>query len=359
MKIKLIFFVSVIVLSGCKENNNYINYFKLNNFEKQTKLFATKIIESGINFPYTMEIFGKYFIIYDLKSVKQIKIIEIESHKLLNSFGCQGQGPGEFISPSVIFRDKKDNNAFWIFDMPAMRLSKFNIYKILNDDFLPETIIVLPIEKCGYVNHLLMTPDEQFLGVGFFTKGRIAAYNMDGSFIRSIGKVPTYSGNDKFAMHHSHGFTGRIVYRNKSKEMFVATQLGTVIEKYNISGNLIATFIGPDSFSPEYDIVQAGSGLTMSYNNKTRFGYLDICYNENLDRLFLLYSGKHQFVKNRSNRAYIGNIIYVIDENGVVTTRYNLDEEIHHMCISDDGSLLIGLSEEAIYKFNLNDQHKG
>ena len=135
-----------------------------------------------------------------------------------------------------------------------------------------------------------------------------------------------------------------------SETIFIATLYGDLVEQYDIEGNLLTTFFGPDSFFPEYEIVPAGNGYSMTYNEKTRFGYLDICYNEKLDRLFLLYSGKYQYNK-KNQKANYSNIIYVLDPKGTIIEQIELDEEIYEMAISDDGSTLYGLTGTEIIYF--------
>ncbi|MFW6130698.1 MAG: BF3164 family lipoprotein, partial [Atribacterota bacterium] len=94
---------------------------------------------------------------------------------------------------------------------------------------------------------------------------------------------------------------------------------------------------------------------TMTYNKKTRFGYLDICYCKNLDRLFLLYSGKYQY--NKENKEpNSSNIIYVLDNNGIIIEQIELDKEVYQMTISDDGSTIFGVTESEILKFNYNEK---
>jgi hypothetical protein len=294
-------------------------------------------------------------LLIDYKADKLIKIFDLKSYKLLKSFGRLGQGPSEFIGASDIIPSQKDKNIFWIYDISTQKLKKYNINKVLNNKFYPEKIISFKT-GVGIPKQLIITPDNKILGIGFFFKGRISIYNMKGEFIGSIGKIPVILKKERFASQHSHGFEGRFIFKNKSKEIFVAPLLGAIVEKYSIDSNLITTFHGPDSFFPEYKIVQAGEFYTMTYNKKTRYGYVDICYNKKSDRLFLLYSGEYFFNKEnkRNKRVSFCNIIYVLNNKGTIIEKIELDKEIIQMTISDDGSTIFGLSENEILKFEYN-----
>jgi hypothetical protein len=333
---------------------NYINYKKLKRPNNEVRLHSTVVInERDINLIGNFTIFNNYLLLIDRKADKLIKIFNLKSYKLLKSFGQRGQGPSEFIGASDIIPDLKNKNIFWIFDITARNLKKFNINKVLSDKFEPEKIIKMTEGK-GTPSQLIITPDDKIIAVGLFFKGRISIYNMNGDFIRSVGKIPVVLKNGRFSSQHSHGFIGRFILKNNFKEIFIATRYGAIVEHYNIeNGKLISTFHGPDSFFPEYTIVPAGESYTMTYNKKTRFGYLDICYNKKLDRLFLLYSGKYQY-KKENNQPNYSHIIYILDNKGTIVEQIVLDKNVRRICFSDDSSALFGLSENEILRFEYN-----
>jgi hypothetical protein len=258
----------------------------------------------------------------------------------LKSFGRRGQGPDEFISFSQIIQDPQDQNSFWIFDLSTGNFKKFNINKILNDNYYPEKIIKI-VEETGIPFRLTLSPDGKILTLGAFFKGRVAMYDTNGNYIRIIGKTPVKE--ERFASQHSQGFQAEIIYRAKSNEIYVATLYGSIVEKYNLNGDLISTLYGPEPFFPQYDIIPAGQSYTMTPNKKTRFGYFDICYNEKIDRLFLLYSGRNFFDKEN-----LGNIVYVLNENDEISEHIELDKNIFEIEITEDGSTIFGLTENGV-----------
>ena len=354
--------ISLIIFTGCSDKfgkYNYLNYKKLKRPNNKIKLHSDVVInEHDITIIGDFTIFNNYLLLIDRKADKLIKIFDLESYELLKSFGRLGQGPSEFIGASDIIPDPKDKNMFWIYDITARKLKKFNINKVLNNNSNPEKIILIKEGK-GIPFHVVITTNNEIIGIGNFLEGRISIYDMSGDFIRSVGKIPVILKNKRFASQHSHGFDGRFIFKNKSKEIFIVPMLGAIVEKYNIlNGKLISTFHGPDSFFPEYKIVPAGEYYTMTYNKKSRFGYVDICFNKKLDKLFLLYSGEYFFNKeNKPNkRVSFCNIIYVLDNKGTIIEEIELDKGIFQMTISDDGSTLFGLSGSGteILKFEYN-----
>ncbi|MDI6699498.1 MAG: BF3164 family lipoprotein [Candidatus Saccharicenans sp.] len=292
-----------------------------------------------------------YIILIDSKGDNIIKIIDLRTGELIKSFGTTGQGPSEFISPSQIIQDPNEKNAFWIFDVSNRAMKKFNLDKILKNNFYPEAITHIRFEKSGSPARLLITPTNEIAATGFFFKNRISIYDLDGNYVRGFGKIPRKLKNYRFAPQHSHGFDGFISYSPNTGEYFVSPRLGTVIERYDKNGTLICTYIGPESFFPEYDIVPAGEYYTMTYNKKTRFGYINLEYNQKTNKLFLLYSGKYHFKQHDIPPEY-GNIIYIFDINQeTIDERLELDVSIHRMSISRDGFEIFGLTEKEIIRF--------
>lgn len=338
---------------------NYSNYRKLKMPTKVTKLKSEVINKFDIFFPSSLSVINNYLVLADTKADKLIKIIDLNSNELLISFGGRGQGPDQFIGVSQIIPDPIDKSYFWIYDISTSKLKCFKIDNLLNHNFYPEETINISA-KYGYISQLIILPDKKMLGIGLLWKGRVSVIDGSGDIIKSIGKIPIIFKNERFAAHHSHGFLSSAAYKEASKEIYVATMYGNIIEKYNMDGKMVATLLGLDSFFPDYDIVSTGQGYTMTYNKNTRLGYLDIHYDKKLDRLFLLYSGKYKFNKDGRLQSS-GRIVYVLDNKDTIIEQIELDKDIHQMHISDDGSTIFGLSEKEVLKYDCTKRtgHRG
>lgn len=356
---KLTLFLTMVFLLGCSQKRNYDNFQKISRPSVRMRLNAKKIEVTGMNIPFTFEIVGDYCIVIDIKSDEFVKLIDLKTSRILKSFGRKGQGPDEFIAASSILPDIQNKNCFWIYDPQLKRLSKFAIRSLLKGQSSPEEIIKLQMSNGGYINQLILTSDSQLLGIGYFLEGRIAIHDMDGRFIKNIGRIPVEPKNKSLIMNYSHAYSGSMAVRDVSKEIFVAIKLGSIIEKYDMNGELMATYVGPETFYPEYKIVQTGMGSTITYNEKTRVGYIDICYSKKRDRLFLLYSGRYKFDKKRKLRTNGGDIVFVMDGNGRIEAEIELANNIYQLRVSDDGNTLFGTFADGIHMFELSDQHGG
>jgi hypothetical protein len=348
----LIIFSFLFIECSCKHKRyNYSNYRKLKLSDKIIKLQSTVVNKFDLFFPSAFSVINNYLVLVDSKADKLVKIIDLRSNELLISFGSRGQGPDEFMGIRQIIPDPNDKCHFWIYDVSASKLKYFNISNILSGNFYPEEIVNIS-HKDGYLAQLIILPDKSVLGVGFQWKGRISICDMSGNLVKSIGRIPLILKDERFAVQHSQGFIGNFTFKDVTKQIYIATRYGGIVEKYNMDGKLISTFLGPDSFFPEYDIVPAGQGHAMTYNRNTRFGYLDICYIKKLDRLFLLYSGKYKYNKDEKIRGEFSNNVYVLDNKDTIIEQIELDKDISQMCISDDGSAIFGLSQTEVLKYD-------
>ncbi len=358
MKIAL-FLASLALLIGCKAKSNCTDVQNLLDPSNEIRLEAKQMNVAGIAFPQYFEIIGNHCVIIDTKADEFLKLVNMKSNEFLKSFGRKGQGPGEFVYAASILPDRGDKGCFWIYDSQLRRLSKFSIQSLLHDQCLPEKIVKLQPANGGYINQMKIIPGGQLLGVGLFSKGRIAVYAQNGEFIKTIGRLPVEPEKEGQAVNYSHAFMGSMAYRDNSREIFVATRLGTIIEKYDMTGIMKATYIGPEAFFPEFDRVQTGEGVTITYNEKTRNGYLDICYSKKWDKLFLLYSGKYKFDKEGKIQDAGGDIVYIMDSCGAIENKLKLNREIYQLRISDDGRVMYGSSDAGLIQFEMQGGHEG
>lgn len=356
--IKLIATVIVILCTaGCTEKPEP----KLKNVKYMQKpgvkisMKSTKVANIKPLYIVSMNTVGKYLVLIDKKADKVVKLYDTEKNMVVKAFGELGEGPVEFISPTAVIPDVMDKRAFWIYDMTKSKLKKFNIDNVLKDKYGPEKIIRISSTKCGFSKTVTLTDRQEILGVGFYTVGRIALYNKTGEFKKTIGNVPVDGGAINLTSNHSHGYVGDFVFVNKYKNVFIATRYGSILEKYSLNGD-VTTYMGIDPFFPEYDIANARGSTTMMYNDKTRFGYLDVCYNKKTDRLYLLYSGKKQFINKRPSNAYLGNIIYEFDiKSEKLIKEIELDRKVWEICLSENGSKIFGLTDDDVYQFSLDE----
>lgn len=352
-KIFLLIILLLLIFITCSKKTdkyNYYNYKKLKDSDNIVKLYSSVFNKNELFFPSAFLVTNDYLILNDDKADKLLNIYDLKSNNLLKSFGTLGQGPSEFIGVRQIIQDQEDNDSFWIYDISTRKIKKYNIKNVLDDNFYPDKIINLTSE-CGVPSNLIFTSDDRIFGVGIYFKCRIAIFNMNGAFIKSVGDIPVKLKKEEFAFQHSHGFDGNFIIKKKTKEIFISPIIGSIIEKYSIDGKLIRTLVGPDPFYPEYNIVPAGKSYSMAYNKNTRKGFIDIKYNETLDRIYVLYSGIYQFNKEKIQSSY-GKYIYVLNNKDEIVEKIELDTPISRMNISNDGSKIYGTTELEVRIFN-------
>ncbi len=174
-------------------------------------------------------------------------------------------------------------------------------------------------------------------------------YNEEGETEKAVGAIPLICTDDKFQAQHSHGFLGKLTHNTNTNHIYIAPIRSDLIEKYDIEGNLISTLHGPERFYPNYKIVPAGNGYTITYTNKTRFGYTDICYNQKLNKTFLLYSGRYILDKKKNKERK--STIFVLDNSDNLTEEITTNYNIRSIRTHPESSAIYSLTEDHIIKF--------
>lgn len=345
----------VTFLTACSSTvkYNYSNYKEVLEPTEKIKLHSKLVIKKReINFLVDFEIIDNYIVLVDKKSDKAIKIFSLPYSKPVVSFGNKGQGPAEFIQPIDIILDPKDNEKFWVYDLSLRELKKFDLKDVFRENFYPEKIVRF---KEGTPVYLTISPKEEILTTGIFYKGRIWVYNMKGDLVRIIGKIPVKFKSKNLSIQHSQGFLGKLAYDPQKEEIFLATEFGSIVEKYKLkTGKLVATCIGPDEFFPEYDVTRAGSYYVLSFNNKTRIGYIDIKFNQKRKRVVLLFAGQKFFDSKGNPTKGNGHKIFVMNNECRIEKEYLLNRGIRHFFLSEKDLVIYGASFEEVLKFELD-----
>jgi hypothetical protein len=194
--------------------------------------------------------------------------------------------------------------------------------------------------------------DHEFAAIGTFSEGRISHYDHEGKHLRKIGKLPVSDPGD-FAAQHSHGHDGNLAYDSQRNVLCVATRLSSVADFYDRNGTKFMQFNGPEIFYPEYDIVPVNgtSYHSMTYNKKSRFGFVDVAHHDASDRWFFLYSGQ---VRKPRALAQFGKELICADSNGILRGRFHLNIPLLRIALSSDGTLF-GMGEASIVKFRFDE----
>lgn len=122
-------------------------------------------------------------------------------------------------------------------------------------------------------------------------------------------------------------------YDSQRNVLCIATRLSSMADFCDRNGTKIMQFNGPEIFYPEYDIVPVNgtSYHSMTYNKKSRFGFVDVVFHEGSDCWFFLYSGQ---VRKPRALAQYGRELICADSKGALRGRYRLNPPLLYIALA-------------------------
>ncbi len=272
--------------------------------------------------PTDIAVVDSYVVVLDA-FFPALHILDSETGTLMTSWGQQGQGPGEFISPVALLPDTRYPQRFWIYDIATQQLTAVSIPRIIHTPtYQGEQRIRLQGE--GVPLSLTSGGDSLWIATGIFPSGRLALYDKHtGKQLRIVGPPPTCDKTVPAAVcQHAHRawVTAHPTLPRVATFAFYADQ----VTIYTINGQIYARGHGPDRFTPVFDVAYpANRPPALAPRGDTRIGYLQALTAD--PTLLGLYSGK----RHQEGNATLGSEIHRYNWQAQRIGRYTLNHGIH------------------------------
>jgi len=314
-------------LANCSSNDKIETNFTVLNVaydsvEKNHLAPSIRNTSEHIFTPLDLTLSRDFLIIIDANIAPAIHVIDRNNLNNINSFGREGRGPGEFLSPWTITTSKSDKKNVWVYDNILSRFSSFIIeMKTDSVDKANEALITLDSSEGRPVNAAMLN-DSTIVSTGIFHERRIKYFNKDGGIKKSVGDLPHiepspsvfnfFTGYRKIPNNVlQHAYQSKIKSRPDGLYFAIATRHANLIEIYKHHGEKVLEIRGIKDDVPKIDImnVQGNSVLNQGIDD-FYFGYIDLKTSNS--KIYGLYSGR----KNADGHAYLGNEIHIFNWNG-------------------------------------------
>jgi len=332
-----------VVLIQCSINNYgkyYKEYTKIRKFPKTEKWEFKKFSDSSFMLPsITLTIIeDKYLLLGDSYNTEgqMVQIYDLDTGKIIKSFGKKGKGPGEFIYVSYILIDPENKNKFLIHDWNQHRVSLFNIKDIIHHNKVkPDTIIKedlsagIPMDFCALYS-------DTIVATGAFIKGRLCYYNSTFNKIKTAGYIP---GNISNTIHlYQYLQTTNIVKNYDRKRIAFGSKSDDILEIYSFNGNIIKTIHGPDINKPAW--------IEKKLPIDRPRGYFNLCSSSNY--IYGVYSGEKpehtgDWIKT------LGKNILIFNWDGDPIKRIVLDVRLGNIVISENRNTIYAVYFDGEY----------
>jgi hypothetical protein len=328
---KTLLLISLLLLSGCKTDNNE----KLvNGFDTNMKLIGEHI--GPLNFflqPMKIGFNDSLIFIIDYKKENLLHFFEKKNLNYISSKLPIGRGPGEYAY--IDFFNQIDTSAIWLYAPQSEKFILYNLKNLIyNKQPLPDFEYDIPKKDLRICQQIFYISDTVITGLSTNGKGRIFFWNPVLNNIRHIKIFPKLLKMDpdlplNYVGRLYYGFTG--VKPDKTK-IAVAMDKFKRIDVFNIDGKTVLSIVFPDFKEPKYcdprDFENYDSGNSLQY----------ICIYTSNNYIYALYFGKPPTDDN-----IYGKYIHVFDWKGNPVAQYELDIPIFSFVVDEVNKTIYGI----------------
>jgi hypothetical protein len=280
----------------------------------------------------------------DLSSDPGLHAIEIDTGRLLHSFGPEGEGPGEFSGPpfglKVLARDPA---AVWAWDPGLSRLTRFEPHPI------PEfELVSIALEAPIAVTRLAWVAPDRIIGVSPSDEFRFSFFSGDGQH-QQVVPGDLLGSEDLPVRERLRATDSGIFVCTWPEKGFAITNknLGR-IEFFSDEAALVRLAEVPFPSEPIFEPSDRGEIRFRS----PREHYIGCTATQ--DFLFALFSGRLDG-EYEGEARFSAEFVHVFGWDGRLRVVFRLDRDIHQIATNPEGTVLFGASlvDAGIYRFEI------
>lgn len=306
----------------------------------------------AMGLPGDIEVMGNHLVLVDRLGAPALHIIERRTGELVASIGQEGDGPGEFRAP-VALDPVAGSTAVWVFDVGLQCLTRVDLV----DGRLRaplEQSPALRLRADAPILQPVWVDGDRLLAHGFVLGGRLAEFDTEGRFVRSVGPLPP-NPTEIPASVLQHAYQGTLAARPDRSRLVLATRHAAMLEIYRGGGTLVGRFDGPFAFEPQVSVREASRGPVMASGDDLRFGYVDVAATD--EHIYALFSGRTR--AGFPGRANYAEYVHVFDWEGTFLEAFRLDIDAFSIAVHEEEGTLFAvrhLPEPAVLRYALEEE---
>ncbi|MCD7972828.1 MAG: TolB-like 6-bladed beta-propeller domain-containing protein [Candidatus Azobacteroides sp.] len=246
------------------------------------------------------------------------------------AFAKRGNGPQELVNSYNIRVGKKEN--IWCLDAYKKSILEFFPEKMssIQEGKIPKELITA-LDFDFYNDSIIIVPD-------YTGESRFCLMDLKGNVRKKYFSIPTHqkikAGESKIVL--AQAWRPFLNYNQENGILALVTQLGEVIEIYDMHNDTIVNIMYGKAGEPAYDF-QNGHAVPTGI-----MGYSDVFVGkENIYAIFWGYSFKEI---NRNYQLQGGEYIHVFDLKGNPLKEYKLDHYVSGFHVDEDNKKFIALA---------------
>lgn len=351
MRYLLYIFIGISGLMACSDSSD-LHYPRYADFP-QTKALQAEVVRLDtalFRYPFRVTVRDHIAIVMDLHNTDHyLHAFTYPEWKHVASFGKRGEAPEEMLSAINI--QFKSPDSLWVLDPNKMQITRWKLS--------PSSGAAERVEEIKLDKKLVRSLDFHVMESGFFIPDYMGEHrywqvDMEGKPIESIGIIPSESANDEISRPAlAQAWRSFIDYNPNNGVLAMATQLGEVIEIYNLKEHTHKVMYGPQG-EPQFETAGDGSGIPTGI-----MGFSDIKVTDRY--IYTVFHGtrfkdKLAAYKRGEEPEDGGHFIYVFDLEGNPVRKYTLDHAIYGIDINEETKTIVATevkSDDPIILFKM------
>lgn len=298
-------------------------------------------------YPFRIRIQGDRAIALDLHGTDHFfQMFTYPGGNYLASYGKRGDSPVDMLSAENF----RWNGHLWMLDANKNELTRV-VFSESGDSLLRDEAVTLDKEILRALD-FVQYDDSTFIIPDYSGENRFCFVNGKGKLLRKFGSIPTAKEEtlERSRPALAQAWRSFIDYNPKNGVLATATQLGEVLEIYNLKDSTQVVRIGPHS-EPEFKVSQ-GYGIPVGI-----MGFSDIQVTD--QAIYTVFHGrtfKELSQQPRGKEIDGGQYIYVFSLKGEPLMKYVLDRYIYGISVDEERGVITATdvnSDEPIVEFKI------
>ena len=301
-------------------------------------------------YPFRVRVQGNKAVVLDLHGADHFfQVFHYPDGIYLTSFGKRGDSPEEMVSAENI---RWNRGFLWALDANKSELVRFG-FALSGDSLLRQEAVPLDKEILRALD-FVQYDDSAFIVPDYSGNSRFCMVNRQGKLLRKMGAIPSV---DEDALKNARpalaqAWRSFIDYNPRNGVLAAVTQLGEVIEVYNLKDSTHVVRIGPHG-EPEFQVSQ-GYGIPTGI-----MGFSDVQVTDSA--IYAVFHGRSFKEIARSAQKGIdlpdgGQYIYVFSLSGEPLRKYVLDHYIYGISVDEQRGIITATDvnkDEPIIKYKM------
>ncbi len=327
--------------------------------EAETTFPETKVLHGRtipidtalFKYPWRIRVNGDRAVVEDLHGPDYFfHLFSYPDFRYLSSFSQRGEGPEEMLQAENF---RWEGEYVWTLDGNKSEMVQWQ-FNARRDSLLRHRVVTLQKELFRALDFTIYS-GTRFLIPDYSGDNRFCWVDRQGKLIRKTGTIPS---SDKKALQESrhalaYAWRSFIDYNPRNGVLVAATQLGDVLEVYNLKKNTHMVKVGGQG-EPQFKVSRNGYGIPTGIR-----GYGDVQVTDSA--IYTTFEG--ETFKNIANNHQKGikapnggNRIYVYTLEGEPLRKYELDHYVEGIWVDEEKGIILavdGNQDEPIVEFKM------